>query len=141
MGASDVIESAPMGPRIFLILSAVVWLPYGIYSFFNPSYLATVGGVAFLSPTGSTELRAMYGGLQAALGALSLAGALRESLTRPALLTLAFLCSGLGSTRLLGLLLDGGLSGYTAAGLVFEFLSAGFAIRFLRGYPHYQLPP
>jgi hypothetical protein len=124
-----------MGARIFLILSTLVWLPYGIYCFANPSFLAEAGGVAFVSPTGSTELRAMYGGLQAALGALALAGAMRAALTRPALLTLAFLCSGLGSTRALGVLLDGGLSGYTVAGLVFEFASAGFAIHFLRQRP------
>ena len=125
-------QSDTPGKRIFLGFETVVWLPYGIYCLIDPSYLAGSAGVAFLSPTGSTELRAMYGGLQAAIGALSLAGALNPSLTRTALMTLAFLCSGLGSTRLLGVLLDGGLSGYTIFGLVFEFLSATLAIRFLR---------
>jgi len=121
-----------MGARIFLAFETLVWLPYGIYCFLVPAYLAEAAGVAFQSPTGSTELRAMYGGLQAALGVLTLSGAWRASLTRPALLTLAFLSSGLGSTRLLGALLDGGWSAYTGAGLVFEFLSATLAIRFLR---------
>src|SRR5271169_1350832 len=121
-----------MGARIFLVLEALVWLPYGIYCFVDPAYLAGAAGVAFQSPTGSTELGAMYGGLQAAIGALTIAGALRESMRRPALLTLAFLCTGLGSTRFLGVLRDGGLSAYTVAGLAFEVLSAGLAIRFLR---------
>jgi len=120
------------GTRVFLGFETVVWLPYGIYCFFNPSYLAGSAGVAFLSPTGSTELRAMYGGLQVAIGALSLAGALNPSLARTALIALAFLCSGLGGTRLLGVLLDGGLSAYTIFGLLFEFVSATFAIRLLR---------
>jgi Domain of unknown function (DUF4345) len=124
-----------MAARVFLAFEALLWLPYGIYCFVVPSYLGAIGGVAFVSPTGSTELRAMYGGLQIGLGALSLAGALRESLTRAALLTLAFLASGLGSTRLLGVLLDGGLSGYTGAGLFFELLTAALAIRFLRSQP------
>lgn len=121
-----------MSARIFLALEALVWLPYGIYCFLVPSYLAEIGGVAFVSSTGSTELRAMYGGLQIGLGALSLAGALRASMTGSALLALAFLASGLGSTRLLGVLLDGGLSGYTVAGLFFEFVTAVLAIRCLR---------
>jgi hypothetical protein len=121
-----------MGARIFLGFETLVWLPYGIYCFFDPAYLAGAAGVAFLSPTGSTELGAMYGGLQAALGVLTISGALRASMARPALLTLAFLCSGLGSTRLLGVLRFGGLSGYTVAGLAFELLSAGLAIHFLR---------
>jgi Domain of unknown function (DUF4345) len=108
------------------------WLPYGIYCFFAPSFLAGAAGVALLSPTGSTELRAMYGGLQAALGVLTLSGAMREAMTRPALIAVAFLCSGLGSTRLLGVLLDGSISSYTISGLAFEFLSAALAVRFLR---------
>jgi len=120
------------GARIFLALATLVWLPYGIYCFFAPSYLAGPAGVAFLSPTGSTELRAMYGGLQAAFGVLTLAGVLRASMTRPALLALAFLCAGLGSTRLLGVLLDGGLSGYTMAGLVFEFVATALSVMLLR---------
>lgn len=121
-----------MGARIFLVCETLVWLPYGIYCFIDPAYLAGAAGVAFRSPTGSTEVGAMYGGLQAAIGVLTLAGALRVSLTRPALVAIAFLCSGLGSTRLLGLLRYGGLSGYTVAGLAFELSSAGLAIYFLR---------
>jgi hypothetical protein len=121
-----------IGARLFLALSTLVWLPYGIYCFLAPGFLAGAAGVAALSPTGNTELRAMYGGLQAALGVLTLTGALSQAMMRPALLTLAFVCSGLGSTRLLGVLLDGGLSSYTISGLAFEFLSAALAIRFLR---------
>ena len=121
-----------MGRRIFLVVSALVWLPYGIYCFFAPGFLAGAAGVAALTPTGSTELRARYGGLQAGLGVLALSGAFSAAMTRPALLALAFLCGGLGSTRLLGLLIDGGISSYTVSGLTFEFLSAGLAIHFLR---------
>lgn len=121
------------GTRIFLWLETLVWLPYGIYCFLVPSSLTQSAGVAILSPTASTELRAMYGGLQTAIGVLASMGALRAEMTRPALIALAFLCGGLGSTRVLGVLLDGGLSGYTIFGLVFEFLSAAFAIRLLRG--------
>jgi hypothetical protein len=121
-----------MGPQIFLVLEALVWLPYGLYCLFAPAYLADAAGVRFLTPTGSTELRAMYGGLQAAIGALALSGVGRAALRRPALITIAFLCTGLGSSRLLGVILDRGLSGYTVAGLVFEGLSAVLAIRFLR---------
>lgn len=121
-----------MGARVFLAFEALIWLPYGIYCFIDPGYLAGAAGVAFQSPTGQTELGAMYGGLQAALGVLTLAGALRDSMTRPALLTLAYLCAGLGSTRLLGVLRSGGLSSYTIAGFVFELLSTVLAISCLR---------
>ncbi len=119
-----------MGARVFLALSTLLWLPYGVWCFFAPGYLAGSAGVSFLSPTGSTELRAMYGGLQAAIGALALAGSLRAPLLRPALLSLGFLASGLALARLGGVALDGGLSSYTALGLFFEITTAGFSVWF-----------
>jgi len=116
-----------MAARIFLGLSVLVWLPYGLWCFLDPAQLAGSAGVGFQSPTGSTELRAMYGGLQAALGALALAGVLRASLERPALIALLFLTTGLASARISGVFLDGSLSSYTIAGLGFEVTTATIA--------------
>lgn len=120
-----------MPTRIFLLLSALVWLPYGIYCTLHPEYLAEVAGVAFQSPTGSTEVRAMYGGLQAALGVLAVFGALRPDWVRPALAAIGFATTGLGSARLVGALLDGGVSSYTTMALGFEFTSAAIAFLLL----------
>lgn len=118
---------------IFLAISAALWLPYGLYCFANPGYLAEAAGVAAGSATGTTELRAMYGGLQVAIGALALASLLRPTLRRPALLCIAFLCAGLFTARLAGTALDGGVSAYTTMGLAFESLSLLFAAFLLRG--------
>jgi hypothetical protein len=120
-----------MATRIFLGLSALVWLPYGLYCFAAPASLADAAGVAFQSPTGSTELRAMYGGLQAAIGLLAGLGALRPTWQRPALVALGFLTAGLGAARLAGLTLDGGFSSYTAMALAFEGVSAAAAFLLL----------
>ena len=120
-----------MATRGFLALSALVWLPYGVYCFAAPASLAEVAGVAFLSPTGSTELRAMYGGLQAALGVLAAAGALSVAWCRPALAALGFVAAGLGTARLAGLALDGGFTSYTGGALLFEGLSAVAALALL----------
>jgi hypothetical protein len=120
-----------MGVRIFLAISALLWLPYGVWCFFQPGMLAEAAGVAFQSPTGSTELRAMYGGLQTAVGVLALLGALRPPLQRPALIALGFLTAGLGLARLLGTLLDGAVSSYTAMGLGVEWTTAALAAVFL----------
>ncbi len=116
-----------MAARVFLALSALVWLPYGIYCFFAPHSLADAAGVVYSSPTGSTELRAMYGGLQAGIGLLAGLGVFRASLRRPALVALAFLTGGLVTTRLLGAALDGGVSSYTATAIVFELTSVVLA--------------
>jgi Domain of unknown function (DUF4345) len=121
-----------MHGRWFLALSALVWFPYGLYCFFAPAALAISAGVTFTTPTGATELRAMYGGLQVALGLLAFAGMQRAALRRPALITLLTVTAGLGSARLLGALNDGAWSAYTLMGLVFEFGSTAWAGSLLR---------
>jgi len=118
--------------RLFLGFSVLVWLPYGLYLVVQPGFLAGAAGITAGSATGTTELRAMYGGLQAALGLLALAGLLRPALRRTALTTLGTLTAGLGLARALGVVLDGGMSGYTASALVFEWGSAALAVAALR---------
>ena len=70
----------------------------------------------------------MYGGLQAAIGALALFAALRPAWVPHALVALAFLSAGLGVSRLAGAVAAGEVSGYTAFGLGFEFTSAILAM-------------
>jgi hypothetical protein len=91
------------GARAFLVVSVFVWLPYGIYCFLVPGGLADYAGVVGETATGTTELRAMYGGLEAAIGVFALAALLRPALTSPFVLASAFLCSGLLLARLSGI--------------------------------------
>jgi hypothetical protein len=121
-----------MATRIFLGLSALLWLPYGIYCFFQPGVLADSAGVAFTSPTGATELRATYGGLTAAIGALALVGAFSSAWVRHALVTLGTACAGFGIARLAGAALDGGVGTYTVQALLLEFVTLAFVVHFLR---------
>jgi hypothetical protein len=121
-----------MPGRWFLALSALAWFPYGLFCFFAPGALAGGAGVTFTTATGTTELRAMYGGLQAALGLLAFASMQRESLRRPALIALFTVTAGLGIARLLGAVNDGAWSMYTVLGLVFEWGSAAWAGSILR---------
>lgn len=118
--------------RLFLAASVVLWLPYGLYCLARPGFLRGAAGIAIESPTGSTELRAMYGGLQAAIGALSLAALLHRDLERCALTALAFLAAGLFCGRVVGVLVDGGISSYTTGALVLEATLAWVATRLLR---------
>ncbi len=106
--------------RVYLGLSVLLWLPYGLYLIFDPSYLADAAGVVATTPTGSTELRAMYGGLQAAIGVFAGLALFRPVHAPKVYLAVAFLAGGLFSARLLGLLIDGGGGGYTYGALGFE---------------------
>ena len=123
-----------MVAKLFLGASALIWLPYGLFCFASPGFLADAAGVGALSATGTTELRAMYGGLQAAIGAMALAALLRPALVAPALWMLGALATGLASARLIGAALDGAWTSYTFGGLAFEIPTLAVAWALLR--PH-----
>jgi hypothetical protein len=116
-----------MPARIFLAFFGLFSLPYGLYCFARPDFLASFAGVSATTITGTVELQAMYGGLQVAFGALGLLGAMKTEHTRTALLAAAFLCGGLGLFRLLGALQFGEFSAYTVQGLAFEIPSTALA--------------
>jgi hypothetical protein len=116
----------------FLVFQVCVWAPYGLYLIIAPSFLAGAAGVIGETPTGTTELRAMYGGLQAAIGLLCAHALARPQYRRHALLALCFLSAGLGSSRFLGLLVDSSASGYTLGALGFELFNATIAILLFR---------
>ena len=124
-----------MTPRIFFGLTALIWLPYGIYCFFAPGYLAQIAGVAATTTTATIELQAMYGGLQAGIGAFALAAALRPALIGPALIASCFLFPGLAVARLLAALGAGEFSSYTVMGLGLEWGSTALALWLLRRQP------
>ncbi len=121
-----------MATTIFLAICAAIWLPYGLYLSFDPAYLDGVAGVAASSTTGTIELRAMYGGLQAAIGALALASLWRPSLRHPASVCVGFLCAGLALARGLGAALDAELSAYTLFALGLEIAAVAYAALLLR---------
>jgi Domain of unknown function (DUF4345) len=121
-----------MFARIFLALSGLIWLPYGLYCFAAPGYLADAAGIVSTTATGNIELRAMYGGLQAGIGALAFAGALRPAWMRSVLFAGCFLFGGLAVTRSLAAIGTGEVSPYTAFGLVFEWTSTALAFWLLR---------
>jgi len=118
--------------RLFLGFSALVWFPYGLFCAVQPTFLAGAAGIIASSPTALTEIRAMYGGLEAGIGAFCLCALLRAPLARPALLMLCFLCGGLGLTRLAALFVDGSGSGYTFGALALEIPSAVIASALVR---------
>jgi hypothetical protein len=118
--------------RIFLVLEALVWLPYGLFCFVRPDFLHDGAGIGILTPTGGIELRAMYGGLQAAIGVLCLRGLATVERGRMAVTVVGTLTAGLASARTIGALLAGDFSSYTRFALVFEWGSCLGAFLVLR---------
>jgi hypothetical protein len=124
--------NSPTPVKSLLLLLGASFLLYGLYCFAVPGFLAGAAGVSGTTPTGVTEIRAMYGGLQAAFGLLLLAAARDPRLNLAGLAAVAFVMPGLASARLLGAVLDGGFSEYTIAALAFEVGSSVFAVPMLR---------
>lgn len=127
--------------RLFLLVAGLMWFAYGIYMLICPESLATVAGVSALSTTGRIELRAMYGGLEAAVGVLALVAVVVANLRRSALAALAFVCTGMGGTRLVCALLAGEFSRYTLEGLALEIPLALLAIWLFARAPLAAAPP
>ena len=123
-----------MATKIFLGINAVLFIGYGLVCLASPSVVADSAGLAVVTGDGAVELRAMYGGLQTAVGMLALAALLRSELQSAVLFVLAFLFFGLASARLLGTIIESGVGSYTFGALAFEILFAlvSFAL-FARG--------
>ena len=113
-----------MAARVFLGLSALIWVPFGLYALFAPEFLAESAGVGFTTPTGATDLRATYGGLSLVVGGFAATGSVRRGCTRHGLLFLAAACTGLAGARLIGVALDGGVSAWTGQALGLEIATA-----------------
>jgi len=129
-----------MRARLIIGLLGALWVAYGLYCFADPSTLRESAGVAALGATGTVDLRATYGGLAVAVGALLLAGAFRAGMTRQVLVSYAVLCAGIGTARLIAALLEPEWSQYTAFALGFELGSVLLAIVLLvRGGDHVRV--
>ena len=110
--------------RIVLFLNALVWLPYGFLCLLRPSTLADVAGLGLASPIALVEIQAMYGGLEIAIGALALGGALRPRAAEAAIRSLLLLYGGLVGGRAFGLVTSGDRSAYNLGAIAFELTGA-----------------
>ena len=122
-----------MFTTVFLWITAIGWIGYGLYCLFVPSTLTTFAGLSPTTLTAEVEIRAMYGGLQTAVGVLALIGALHPRRSEGVLLTLSCIYLGLCLTRSSSALLLGDASAYTLGAAGFEGLSALISIWLLRG--------
>jgi hypothetical protein len=127
-----------MFTRIYLLLLAVVFIGYGLYCLVMPESLSGPAGISALTITGTIELQVMYGGLQTAVGALCLFGALNMPLRAGALQAMLFIFVGLGVPRVTLALVHGDFSAYTVGASAFELFSAVMILLCLRAHRNSQ---
>lgn len=98
--------------QAFLVANSMFWLPWGLINFINPKSWSgeVIPGMEVYdlsSPVARTEVRAMYGGLQMAVGVAALVGASRAKHRDSALDFFALALSGLSLCRLGGMIAEG----------------------------------
>ncbi len=120
-----------MATKIFLGINALLFIGYGLVCLVSPSVVADQTGLQLATGVASVEVRAMYGGLQTAVGLLCLAGATRPGLQPGVLLAMVFLFFGLASGRMLGIAIDPELGSYNIFALLFETVFAVISVALL----------
>ena len=115
--------------KVILGLVGVAFSGYGILVLFSPDLIAEYIGYSLVGPDSRIELLAMYGGLELGFGLFCVAGVLKQSLTRPALLSIIFIVGGLAITRTVAFLVSNTeVTEYTHGALVFEIILTSLAL-------------
>ncbi len=96
----------------FLVANSLFWLPWGLINLIKPESWSgkVIPGMDVYdlsTPVARTEVRAMYGGLQMAIGTAALVGATREQHRDSALGFFVLALSGLSLCRLGGMVAEG----------------------------------
>lgn len=120
--------------RAFLALNAVLFLGFGVLTFFNPAGLFIAEGLSLddISSSLMYELRSNYGGVNIGIGLACAVALFRPALHRPALYLLLGFTGGYALGRVLSLPFDGvpslNLIGYA----FYEIITATIAFLLLR---------
>ena len=89
-----------------LLFNASMLASFGIASLIVPRFVVSKVDIEPVSPTGSAEVRAMYGGLELGLAAFFAYASTQPELVRPALLAQAIALGGVAAGRAVGLIAD-----------------------------------
>ena len=117
--------------RITLWLGGLGYLAFGLAFLFAPVETLAAAGWAMTGDGATTELRAFYGGLEVALGALLIAADLRGRRREGLILCLATY-GGIGAARLLGIAMAGAANDFLWIALGTEAVLAVLAALSLR---------
>lgn len=98
--------------QVFLVSNSLFWLPWGLVNLIWPeswagAVIPNMNVYDLSSAVARTEVRAMYGGLQMAIGIFALLGAFRSRYRNAAFVFLLLALTGLALCRLGGMVVEG----------------------------------
>jgi hypothetical protein len=117
---------------VFLAYLFIAWTGIGLVLLVDPGALANYAGVMANSDTGTSELRAMYGGMELAIGLSALWAIVRPKWREHALFLQAVVTGGIAAGRLVGMVVSGNASMYTLSALSFELSAVLLCVIFAR---------
>ncbi len=109
--------------RIWLGLNGLTFLVYGLVCLIAPSLPAGYAEMVLPTAAARTEVSAMYGGLQAGLGALLCWSAMRPARVAQGLVVLVVLLGSLAIGRGFGIVVNGATA-YNVAAFLYEATAA-----------------
>ncbi len=110
-----------------LLLSGLSLLAFGVAISYAPLRVMAMADVLATGAAAAVELRAFYGGLELALGALIVICAWRPDRRRDGLWLSVFIYAGVGTTRAIGMLIDHVHTHFLGVALLVELGTAGLA--------------
>jgi len=110
--------------RIILIVMAFVFAVIGVGFLVAPTSWAGAIDIVVSTPMGRTDVRATYGGFVLAFGCFLAVAAMRAELARGGLVACGLALAGFAAGRLIGLAVEGTLSGLMVAFLIVEVVGA-----------------
>lgn len=119
--------------RATLWLGGLGFLGFGLAFLIAPLETFAAAGLPMKGALAATELRAFYGGLELALGALLIAADLNPGARRHGLILCLASFGGIGLARLLGIVLAGSATPFLWFALATELTLAMLAAVSLRG--------
>jgi hypothetical protein len=93
--------------RLILAVIALSYAGFGFAFLFKPDEWSAMVSVAFTTPAGRTDFRAVYGGLEFGVGVFLFLCALRREFVRLGLFASACALVAMATARSTGMLLDG----------------------------------
>jgi hypothetical protein len=105
---------------IVLWISGLSLLAFGVAFEIAPLKTMAAAGIELTGPIAAAELRAFYGGVEVALGALIIAWMLDDARRREALVLSAVLFACVGLSRLAGMVIEGADSAFLRFALATE---------------------
>ncbi len=123
-----------MAQRIYLGMMAALYFASALYAYLDPAALGEWLGIASLTDSGHTEIRATYGGLVLGSGLVLAAGVWSKNFALAGLLSTVLGMGCLVLTRLAAEVFSGapGINANQGIVIVFEGIAAALAVLFAR---------